>query len=118
MNYLKLAKVFTNVLQNYAKKRGMKEVLYEEVNDAADIPDFVQKYVFGIGNLNEHEIELDKKFYERMVKETEAAAEMIMKKDVNEWTEDDYQFIRSTQGYSSNLERRRKVLNYLNYNRK
>lgn len=53
-----------------------------------------------------------------MVKEIEVTADMIMEKDVGEWTEEEYQFIRSTQGYNHNLERRRKVLDYLNYNKK
>ena len=114
MNYLKLSKGIANTVKQYLLKRGMKEVMYEKINDAVDIPGFVQEYVFGIQNLNEPEIELDKKFYARIMEET---ADSIMEKSIDEWTDDDYQFIRSTNGYDQNLKRRQKVLEYLNYNK-
>ena len=40
-------------------------------------------------------------------------AEEAMHKDVEEWNEDDYQFVRLTDDYDDNIVKRRKVLNYL-----
>lgn len=39
-----------------------------------------------------------------------------MDKDVSDWTVDDFNFVRGTYGYNENWKRRRKVLDYLNYN--
>ena len=36
-----------------------------------------------------------------------------MHKGVEEWNEDDYQFVRLTNDYDDNIVKRRKVLNYL-----
>lgn len=83
---------------------------------AIDVEDFVQKYVFGIEDANGPEIELDKEFERRMILESENIAEEIMDKDVSDWSVDDFNFIRGTIGYHKNWERRRKVLDFLNYN--
>ena len=40
-------------------------------------------------------------------------AEEAIHKDVEEWNEDDYQFVRLTNDYDDNIVKRRKVLNYL-----
>ena len=76
----------------------------------------MQKYVFGIEDANGPEIELDKEFERRMILESENIAEEIMDKDVSDWSVDDFNFIRGTIGYHKNWERRRKVLDFLNYN--
>ncbi len=121
MNYVKLAKGFGNLfgryLSPYLKKQGAKQLAYKEINDAVDVEDFVQKYIIGIEDANGPEIELDKEFERRMILESENIAEEIMDKDVSDWSVDDFNFIRGTIGYHKNWERRRKVLDFLNYNR-
>ena len=39
----------------------------------------------------------------------------ILEKNVCEWTDYDYQFLRMTKDYDRNWEKRKKVLEYLSY---
>lgn len=42
-------------------------------------------------------------------------ASEAMNKNVDDWTEDDYHFVRMTEDYSANMKKKQKVLEYLKY---
>lgn len=68
--------------------------------------DFVEDNIFGIQELNKVEKAL-----------TATPAIIYWKKNVCEWTDYDYQFLRMTKDYDRNWEKRKKVLEYLSYQR-
>lgn len=117
MNYKKLLEGGKFVVERYIlprlQKQGAKQYVYQRVNEAVDVEDFVQKYIWGIKNANEPEIEVDKEFAARIMKAEEEASEEILSKDVSLWTADDYQFLRRTVDYDKNWVKRKKVLEYL-----
>ncbi len=118
-NLLKGGKfVFERYLIPYLKKKGMQKYVENKINEAVDVEDFVSKYIFGIKSLNEPEIELDKNFAQYIMKVSEEKAAAILEKDVGEWCENDYHFIRGTVDYSENMAKQRKVLDYLNYHKR
>ena len=91
------------------KKKGIKESVYEGIDWASDRDDFVAKHVFGVNTMDGQK-KLDNEFTHYIIN---AMAQEAMHKDVEEWNEDDYQFVRLTNDYDYNIVKRRKVLNYL-----
>lgn len=119
MNALKSGKfVFERYLLPYLQKQGVKKYVENRVNEAVDVEDFVSKYIFSIKSLNESEIELDRSFAQYIIKKSEEEASSILEKDITEWTEDDCHFIRGTLDFDKNLIKQRKVLDYLNYQKR
>ena len=75
----------------------------------------MEKQVFGI-NTSDGQKSLDNEFTHYIIN---TMAEEAMNKDVKDWNEDDYQFVRLTDDYDDDIIKRQKVLNYLNFvNRK
>lgn len=122
MNYSALAKggkyVFERYLLPYLKRQGMKKYVSERLDEAVDVDDFVEKYVFGIQSLNEPEEALDKEFASYIIQLSEEKATEIMQKNVGDWTSDDYHFLRGTVDFDQNQEKKSKVLEYLNMRKK
>lgn len=89
------------------KKKIAKEIIYGKIDDYVGEEDFVEDNIFGIKELNKGEKSIDS-----------YASDYILEKNVSEWTDYDYQFLRMTKDYDRNWEKRKKVLEYLDYQRR
>jgi hypothetical protein len=113
MNYGALIKQIARYGYKQFKKRAVKTAMDSVANTFIDEEDFVSQ-MLGINTL-EGQKKLDNEFSRYIMNVT---ADDIMKKDVSEWSNDDYMYLRATENYDINWDRRRKVLEYLNYQRK
>ena len=86
------------------KNSIVKNIIYGEIDDFMGQDGWSSENITGIKELNSGEKSIDS-----------YACDYIMEKDVSEWSDYDYQFLRMTKDYDSNLEKRKKVLEYLNY---
>ena len=76
-----------------------------KTDDYVGEEDVCRGHIFGIQELNKVE------------KALTATPAIIYWKNVCEWTDYDYQFLRMTKDYDRNWEKRKKVLEYLSYQR-
>ncbi len=94
-------------IENYVRKKIAKEIIYGRIDDFVDEEGFVKNDIMGIKELNRGEKSIDS-----------YASDYILSKDVSEWNENDYQFLRMTKDYDRNWQKRQKVLEYLNYKKR
>ena len=106
---MSIMKLIGKYAKTALKKKGIKETVYEGIDWASDRDDFVAKHVFGVNTMDGQK-KVDNEFTHYIIN---TMAEEAMHKDVEEWNEDDYQFVRLTDDYDDNIVKRRKVLNYL-----
>ena len=103
------------LVRKYGKKvflkKGTHKILNEGIENITGEDDFISKDILGIKSFDGQK-ELDNKYTNYIISEMASEA---MNKNVDDWTEDDYHFVRMTEDYSANIKKRQKVLEYLKY---